>query len=192
MKRILTLFAALVLVPCAFAVELETFSAKRNPKTMGVDFSIGRPKAWMTRPANPTGTFAVFWQAPSGLVDSMTLIFPRTQSAQSEDVTKEDFRTMFENPALEQMLGRSLANAKFLGKTILEDFKYPAGYIEYAGKYKLKSGEIEMKVRNYLIYLGNVMLQVQFYLVQEAGEDRLQQFDANMKQIVASLEFTQR
>ena len=119
----------------------------------------------------------------------MTLVFPRTQSAEKRDVTKEDFRETFGNPMLEQMLGRSLANAKFLRKVNLEDCKYPAGFIEYTAHYKLPTGETEVRVRNYLVYLGTVMMQVQFYLVQDGGEDRLKEFDDEMNQIVESLEF---
>jgi len=190
MKRLLAVTLALAAAHCCPAAELETYRVKGNPRTLGVDFSIGRPKAWMTRDAMSPGALAVFWKAPTGLVDSMTIIFPRTQSRESRDVSKEDFRETFENPQLEQMLGRALTNAKFLRKTLLEDFKYPAGHLEYIARYQLASGEVDVKVRNYLVYLGNVMVQFQFYLVQDAGEDRLKEFDATMTQIMASLEFT--
>jgi len=190
MKRLLAGLAALAAVHLCPAIELETFSAKGDPRTMGVDFSIGRPKAWMTRNAMNPGALTVFWKAPTGLVDSMTIIFPRTQSREARDVTKEDFRETFENPALEQMFLRSLPNATFLRKTLLEDFKYPAGHLEYIARYRLATGEVEVKVRNYLIYLGSVMMQIQFYLVPEGEGDRLQDFDAAMKQIIETLAYS--
>jgi hypothetical protein len=190
MKRLFALLAAISLAHCCAAIELETFSSKGNPKTYGVDFSIGRPKAWVTRNAMSPSAFAAFWKAPNGLVDSMTLVLPRTSTAEKRDVTKEDFRETFANPQLEKMLGRSLANASIVRKVFLEDFKYPAGFIEYQAKYKLPSGEAEVRVRNYMVYLGSLMMQIQFYLVQDGGEDRLKEFDDEMNQILASLEFT--
>lgn len=192
MKRILVALLALAAVHIGCAAELETFTAKGNPKTFGVDFSIGRPKAWVTRNAMPPGAFAVFWQAPAGLVDHMTIVFPRAASGQTEEMTKEDFRGTFENPQLEQMFGRALGNARFLGKKLLEDYKFPAGYFDYAVKYKLPTGETEVKVRNYLVYLGAVMVQFQFFLVQDGGADRFQQFGETMTQILDSLDYPAR
>ena len=183
-------FASLTITHRSAAIELETYVAKGNPRTFGVDFSIGRPKAWVDRKTGDTRQLAVFWKTPTGLVDSMTLIVPPTQTRDGK-VTKEDFKEMFANPQLEKMLGRSLTSATFLRKVNLEDFKFPAGFLEYVTKFKLPTGEREVKVRNYLIYLGSVQIQVQFYLVQEGGEDRLKEFDAAMNQIVETLEMTQ-
>ncbi len=192
MKRILVALFTLAAVQLCVAVELETFTSKGNPRTFGVDFSIGRPKAWVTRNAMPPGAFAVFWQAPAGLVDHMTIVFPRTSSGQTEEVTKDDFRPIFENPQLEQMFGRALGSARFLEKKLLADYKYPAGYFDYSVKYKLPTGETEVKVRNYLVYLGAVMVQVQFFLVQDGGTDRFQQFSETMTQVLESLQFPTR
>lgn len=192
MKRILTVLLALTSVQCCSAIELETYTSKGNPRTLGVDFSIGRPKEWMTRDAMPPGTLAVFWKAPTGLVDNMTLIFPRSPSSEANDVTKEDFRGTFENPQLEHLFGRALGNAKFLGKKLLEDYKYPAGYLEYSARYKLATGETVMKIRIYVVSLGNVMMQIQFFLVQDGNDDPLKQFDGAMTQILATLQYTPR
>jgi hypothetical protein len=192
MKRIFAALLTLAVVQLVGAAELETFTSRGNPKTLGVDFSLGRPKVWVTRNAMPPGAFAVFWQAPAGLVDHMAIVFPRTASGQNEEMTKEDFRGTFENPQLEQMFGRALGNARFLGKKLLDDYKFPAGYFDYSIKYKVPTGETEMKVRNYLVYLGSVMVQVQFFLVQDAGADRFEQFGDTMKQILDSLEYPAR
>jgi hypothetical protein len=186
MKRLFATLLFLAGAQLCPAIELETFTMKGNARTLGVDFSIGRPKAWVSRLGISSGSVAAFWKAPTGLVDSMSIIFPRSGGG-GEAVSKEDFRTTFDNPALEQALGRSMANAKFVRKVNLEDYKYPAGFIEYTAKYKLPSGEADVRLRNYLVYLGNVMVQIQFYLVQDAGEDRLKEFDDEMKGIVDSL-----
>jgi hypothetical protein len=189
MNRIFAALLGLAAVQFCVAADLETYTSKGSPKTLGVDFSIGRPKAWVTRNAMPPGAFVVFWQAPAGLVDHMSIVFPRAASDQSEEMSKEDFRGTFENPQLEQMFGRALGNARFLGKKLLDDYKFPAGYFDYSIKYKVPTGETEMKVRNYLVYLGSVMVQVQFFLVQDAGADRFEQFGGTMKQILDSLEY---
>jgi hypothetical protein len=177
---------ALALAPCCAAIELETFTSKGNARTLGIDFSIGRPKEWVSRLGISSGSVAAFWKAPTGLVDSVSVIFPRTAGS-GEPVTKEEFGATFDNPQLEQALGRSMANAKFVRKVNLQDYKYPAGFIEYTAKYKLPVGEADVRIRNYLVYLGRVMVQIQFYLVQDAGEDRLKEFDDEMKQILDSL-----
>jgi hypothetical protein len=186
MKFALVALLAIVVVQAASAVELETFTLKGNARTLGVDFSIGRPKDWVDRMGVSSSAVAAFWKAPRGLVDSMSIIFPRTKTS-TAIVTKEEFRDTFDNPQLAEMLGRSLLNAKFVRKVNLEDFKYPAGFLEYSGKYRLPTGEADVRIRNYLVYLGSVMVQIQFYLVQDSGEDRLKEFDGAMQQIIDSL-----
>lgn len=186
MKHVFAVLVAIMAVNACPAIELETFTLKGNPRTLGVDLSIGRPKGWVDRMGVSTSAVAAFWKAPRGLADSMSLIFPRTKTS-NETVTKEEFRDTFDNPQLADMLGRSLLNAKFIRKVNLEEYKYPAGFLEYTAKYKLPGGEADVRIRNYLVYLGSVMMQIQFYLVQEGGEDRLKEFDGEMKQIVDSL-----
>jgi hypothetical protein len=186
-KRLRLALILAAVLHSALAIELETFTAKRSGQTLGIDFSIDYPKEWTGR--RPTGgaTVASFWSTPSGMGDSMALIVPHEQNLNKRDVTKADFEPHFENPLMEKTIGAMLPGAVFLKKKFLADYKFPAGYLDYELKLKLPTGQQRIRVRNYIIYLRKVMLQVQFYLVQDDGPNRLAIFADEMQEIVDSL-----
>jgi hypothetical protein len=186
MKRAWIMVVWLALTQGAVAVEFETFTTVGNPKTFGVDFMIDHPKAWQVRPAQPGGV-AIFWSTPAGPGDSMSLIIPAGQNLEKHDVTKEEFRPLFDDPRMEKTIVAAMPGAVFIRKVYLEDYKYPAGYIDYVIKLKMPNGELTVKVRNYIVYLGKVMLQVQVYLLQDPGPDRIEGYAAELKQIIDSL-----
>jgi hypothetical protein len=188
MKVVPLLVLSLILVGRVVAIDLEKFTARNDPNTFGVDFSIGRPKSWVPRPPNSGAVVAAFWETPQRLCDSMSLVVPKGQNLNKRDVTKNEFRPIFEDPQLEQVIGQMLPGSTFIRKQYLADYKFPAGFIDYSLTLKLPDGEHHLRVRNYLVYLRKVMLQVQFYLVQDAEPDRLTLFAKEMEQIVNSLE----
>lgn len=188
MRPLRILLLAVFILSSARAIELEPFTAQGNPKTLGINFTVGHPKEWTSRPTNSPAVIAAFALNPEGLSDSMTLVVPRGQNLSKRDVTKEEFRPLFESPEMEKIMGQSLPGSTMIQKKYLADFKYPAGFLDYSLTLKLPGGEQTLRVRNYIIYLRKVMLQVQFYLVQDSGPNRLAIFSNEMTQIVQSLQ----
>lgn len=184
---------SLVLVAQAWAIELERFQVKNHPKAYGVDFSIFRPKAWAERPSrvNPA-VITAFWSTAQGLGDSMTLVIPARQDFKRRAVSKAEYQKAFERSQMEQAIGGSMpfAEVKFLRKKLLENYSFPAGYLDYEAKALLPGGGLQpTRIRIYVLYLRSAMLQVQFNLIQNGNENRLEAFDADMTKIVASLEW---
>ncbi|MES2695313.1 MAG: hypothetical protein V4773_17690 [Verrucomicrobiota bacterium] len=195
MKHLRMIFVGIVLAAQAGALELETFKVEGDVKTLGVDFSISRPKGWEPRPVKPgSAVIAAFWSTPQGLGDNLSLVVPGKQNLKRDAVTKSQFKSFFEHPQMEKSVaaGMPFAGVKFTAKQFLADYKYPAGYLDYDATLKAPTGEQMVRVRNYIVYLGNVMLQVQFYLIQEGEADRLKAFEPEMHRIVDSLEFTKK
>jgi hypothetical protein len=190
MKRALCIFTWLLLAPAVMAAELESFTARNHPRASGLNFSIGFPKQWTGRRPISGSVVAAFWTTPIGPGDSMSLVVPPNQRLTlPADVTKDEFRGHFESPALVKTVVGSLPNAKFIRKVFLEDYPYPAGYIDYTVKIKLPDGEQTIQVRNHLVYLGKQMLQVQFYFWRKDDEDALEEFAGLMREVMDSLTY---
>ncbi|HEY1111472.1 MAG TPA: hypothetical protein VGE76_22645 [Opitutaceae bacterium] len=185
---------SLVLAAQAWALEMERIQVKDNPRTLGVDFSLLRPKAWAERArVGPSPSVIVaFWSTPQGVGDNMTLVVPGNQNAKRRAVSKAEYKKAFEHPQMERAISAAMpfAEVHFVRKQLLENYKYPAGYLDYDAKATLPGGGLQsVRVRTYIVYLGSVMLQVQFYLPQAGGEDRLKTFEPEMTKIVESLEW---
>lgn len=182
-----------VLVAQAWAIELVRMQVKDHPKALGQNFSILRPKTWAERPerANPA-VIAALWSTPQGAGDSMTLVIPANQNPKLRAVSKTDYRKAFESWKMEQAIGASMpfADVTFLGKKLLEGHKFPAGYLDYEAKALLPNGGMQaMRMRVYVIYLGSVMLQVQFNFMQNGNESRLEAFAPEMAKIIESIDW---
>lgn len=184
---------SLVLVAQAWAIELERFQVKDHPKALGVNFSLLRPKTWAERPArvNPA-VITAFWSTPQGLGDSMTLVIPAHQNLKRRAVTKAEYQKAFQHRQMEQAIAGSMpfADVNFTGKKLLEGHKFPAGYLDYEAKAPLPSGGLQaMRIRIYVVYLGSAMLQVQFNLIQNGNDNRIEAFAPDMAKIIESLEW---
>lgn len=184
---------SLVLVAQASAIELVRLQVKDHPKALGQTFSILRPKTWAERPerANPA-VITALWSTPQGAGDSMTLVIPANQNPKLRAVTKADYKKAFDSWKMEQAIGASMpfADVNFLGKKLLENHKFPAGYLDYEAKALTPSGGMQaMRMRVYVVYLGSVMLQVQFNFMHNGNENRLEAFAPDMAKIIESLEW---
>lgn len=184
---------SLVLVAQASAIELVRLQVKDHPKALGQTFSILRPKGWAERPerANPA-VITALWSTPQGTGDSMTLVIPANQNPKLRAVTKADYKKAFDSWKMEQAIGASMpfADVNFLGKKLLEGHTFPAGYLDYEAKALTPSGGMQaMRMRVYVVYLGSVMLQVQFNFMHNGNENRLEAFAPDMAKIVESLEW---
>lgn len=185
---------SLVLVAQAWALEMERFQVKDNPKALGVNFSLLRPKTWVERArVSPSpSVVAAFWSTPQGLGENMTLVIPHTQNLKRRAITKSEYKKAFEHSQMEKAIAAAMpfAEVNFVGKQFLDAYKFPAGYIDFDAKATLPNGGLQaVRVRNYILYLGNVMLQVQFYLIPQGGEDRVKAFEPEMTKIIESLEW---
>lgn len=184
---------SLVLVAQAWAIELERFQVKDHPKALGQNFSILRPKTWAERPTrvNPA-VITAFWSTPQGIGDSMTLVIPANQNLKRRAISKTEYQKAFQLRQMEQAIGASMpfADVNFLGKKLLENHTFPAGYLDYEAKAPLPNGGLQpMRIRIYVVYLGSAMLQVQFNFIQNGDEDRLEAFAPEMAKIIESLEW---
>lgn len=187
MKRFLWLVSLVMAAHLAAAEEMETFTARGHPRASGLDFAISFPKQWNGRRPMGGSTVAAFWTTRQGPGDSMSLIVPSGQNVSKRDVTKDEFRGVFESPALEKGVIGMLPNATFGRKELLPDYKYPAGFLDYSFKVKTPTGELTVQCRNHLVYLGKLMLQVQFYFVQDGDVDRREEYASLMNDVLESL-----
>jgi hypothetical protein len=187
MKRLLILLLFMAWPRCQ-ATELETLTIIGNPQTFGVDFQIDRPKGWFTRDTPLTGgMIASYWSTPKGLADNFQIIVAQGQKIVPHEMTKEEFSERFENTDMATGLERAIPGAKRLRKTFLPEQPYPTGRLNYTMTAQTPDGPLTVSVTNYIVFLKNVMVEVQFYLPITADLEWIKKRDLNLDEIVASL-----
>ncbi len=161
----------------------QTFTSKGHEKAGELDFSLDYPNGWFAKESKKTSTLKVFWEYPSSYCDSISIVIPPGQNLDKPDISHERFLTLFESPRLSGVPSGTIS----VQKKLLEDYKYPAGFVDYFRPSSSKKDAGQYSVRKYIIYLGNQMVWVVFSFYPEEDIDKFKDSGPWMETIIDSL-----
>ena len=157
-------WAFLLLVSTASATEYLSYSTAGHAKAQGVALSIDHPAGWIGKDNARPGVIHEFRDPASGGRDALIIVVPTPQPRR---LTAETFRESFQS---EDAPKRLMPTAHHRKKEFVEGLEFPCVAFDYdLGIPSLTPAVAQ--VRNYVLLVGNKMVQIQFYGVAPPSVD---------------------
>jgi hypothetical protein len=161
--KLLFLFSA-VWCCSAGAADFLSYSTAGHAKAQGIGISIDYPATWTARDNPRPGVVHEFRDPATAGRDAMIVVVPTSQPRKA---TPKDFRKSFE---LEEAQERIMPGARHRKKEFVEGLDYPCVALDYDLEIPQLAPAVA-QVRNYILLVGEKMIQVQFYGVAPPSEE---------------------
>ena len=153
-----------VLLNSAGAVDFLAFSTAGHAKAQGVSISIEHPATWTARDNPKPGIVHEFRDPATGGRDALIIVIPTSQPRKA---TPREFRKSFEHKDAQE---RVVPGGRHVKKEFVEGLEYPCVALDYDLAVPQLAPAV-VQVRNYILLVGEKMVQVQFYGVAPPSED---------------------
>jgi hypothetical protein len=164
----------------ARAEDFLTYSTAGQAKAQGVSLAIDYPAAWTPRDNPRPGIVHEFRDPTTGGRDALIIVVP---SVQPRKATAKEFRKTFEQPEAQE---RIMPDARHRKKEFIEGLDFPCVALDYDLEMPQLAPAV-VQVRNYIILVGEKMVQIQFYGVAPASEDIRAVRQEMMEHVVRSI-----
>ncbi len=180
-KFLLIVFAAL-LNPVG-AADFLTYSTAGHAKAQGVSISIAHPATWTAKDNPKPGIVHEFRDSATGGRDALIIVVPTSQPRKA---TPREFRKSFGHKDAQE---RIMPGARHGKKEFVEGLDYPCVALDYDLDIPQLAPAV-VQVRNYILLVGEKMVQVQFYGVAPPSEDLRAARREMMEHVIRSIKET--
>lgn len=156
------------------------YSTKGHPKAQGVNISLDHPSAWIARDNPQPGIVHEFRAPGTGGRDALIIVIPTVQPRKA---TPEDFRKSFAQAEAQK---RIMPGAHHLRKAFIDDLAFPCVALDYDLAIPQLAPSVA-QVRNYILLVGDKMVQIQFYGVAPPDQDLRVERGPMMEHVVRSI-----
>lgn len=146
------------------AEEFAGYSTSGREKAQGVSVSLDHPSAWVGKDSPQAGVVHEFRDPATGGRDALLIVVP---TSQPRNATAKDFRASFELPDAQE---RIMPGAHHRHKEFIDGLEFPCVALDYDLEIPQLAPAV-VQVRNYILLVGEKMLQIQFYGVAPPSED---------------------
>jgi hypothetical protein len=169
-----------VLLNSAGAMEFLSYSTAGHLKAQDVGISVDYPAEWTSRNNPRQGVVREFRDPTTGGRDALMIVIP---SPQPRGATPKGFRESFEHPEAQEHI---MPGARHLKKEFIEGLEYPCVALDYDLEIPQVAPAVA-QVRNYILLVGDKMVQIQFYGVALPSENVRTGRQGMMDHVIRSL-----
>lgn len=181
-RHVALLVFSLVAAASLNAADYASYSTADHPKAHGVKITFDYPAGWTPKNNLRPEVVHEFRDPKTGGRDALILVVPEVRPREAAQMARE-FREMFALPEAQE---RMMPGAVHRKKEFIGDLPFPCVALDYdLAIPQLKPAVAQ--VRNYVLLIGNKMVQIQFYGVAPPETDLRVERQTMMDHVIRSV-----